>query len=81
MGLADKMIDGAYGTSTGCLLLAPGSTRHRPFTITERARLRRSAYELRIGPVPPGRIVSAVCSPWCINPEHLRLVPTTEVEQ
>jgi hypothetical protein len=39
----------------------------------------RFAYELLVGPIPPGLHLDHLCRvPWCVNPEHLEPVTVRE---
>ena len=42
-------------------------------------RAHRVAYELYVGPIPPGAVLDHLCeAPWCVNPDHLEPVTNTE---
>lgn len=83
--LADRLFEKVAAGPNGCILFT-GHLNNNGYGTTSPGGNRgksiyahRAAYELLVGPIPPGLVLDHLCrTPRCINPYHLE--PVTQVE-
>lgn len=80
----DRLWSGAVEDENGCFVWQRATTSgygriKRPGGRSGMMPAHRAAYELRVGPIPPGMVIDHLCrNRACINPEHLEVVTNRE---